>query len=124
MSSLHLLKVAPLLLAATMFGCGDKHDEETPATDGAGQHGDHEHGDHEHGGEGASDVDNALKALSTEDQKLARAQKTCPVSEEELGSMGTPIKVSGGGETVFLCCEGCRKRFERNPQKYLAKMKK
>jgi len=121
MSNLHFLKVSAVLLAPLMFGCGDKGGDDS-ATDGGGDHdhNGHEHGDHEHAGEGGeSEIETAFKALGEEDRKLARAQKTCPVSGEALGEMGTPIKVAGGGREVFLCCGGCRKRFVANPEKYI-----
>ncbi len=36
------------------------------------------------------------------------AQKICPVSGNELGSMGEPVSVkTAEGEEVFLCCKGC-----------------
>ncbi len=41
------------------------------------------------------------------DQLRAAVQAICPVSGEALGSMGDPIKVQVGEETVFLCCKGC-----------------
>ena len=62
-------------------------------------------------------------ALSAEDQKLARAQKVCPVSDEPLGSMGTPVKETYKGRPVFFCCESCRKPFLKNPEKFVAKLK-
>jgi len=64
-----------------------------------------------------------IAGLSAADQKLARAQKTCVVSDEPLGSMGTPVKETVGDRTVFFCCESCRKPFLKNPEKYLAKLK-
>ena len=53
------------------------------------------------------------------------AQKTCPVSGKELGSMGAPYlytyKQAGQPDrTVALCCKGCVKKFESDPAKYLA----
>jgi Cu(I)/Ag(I) efflux system membrane fusion protein len=45
------------------------------------------------------------------------------VAGEELGSMGTPIKVDVEGQAVFICCEGCRKKLLADPQKYLDKLK-
>ncbi len=46
------------------------------------------------------------QALS--DQLHAMAQGICPVSGQELGSMGKPVKVKVGEEEVaFLCCKGC-----------------
>jgi len=41
------------------------------------------------------------------DDLLIAAQKICPVSGEELRSMGGPIKAKSGDQTVFLCCKGC-----------------
>jgi len=41
------------------------------------------------------------------DQLRAAVQEICPVSGGKLGSMGAPIKVQVGKETVFLCCKGC-----------------
>lgn len=64
-----------------------------------------------------------IAGLSAADQKLARAQKTCPVSDEPLGSMGPPVKMTHGGRTFFFCCESCRKPFLKNPERYLAKLK-
>lgn len=49
-------------------------------------------------------------------------QKVCPVMDEPLGSMGTPLKVTGLGRDVYLCCKGCLKFLEKEPEKYLAKL--
>ena len=128
MSRLTLLAA---ILAAFTLGCGDNH----------------EHGDHNDSeGTGSETtkiaeptaetdtpsvadededegIETSISMLDEEDQKLARAQKTCPVSDQPLGSMGTPIKLEVKGKTVFLCCAGCKKRILRDPDKYLAKLK-
>jgi YHS domain-containing protein len=49
-------------------------------------------------------------------------QKLCPVMDEPLGGMGPPLKVTGLGRDVFLCCKGCLKFLEQEPKKYLAKL--
>ena len=49
--------------------------------------------------------------------------KTCLVSGEELGSMGEPYKLTYKGQEVKLCCKGCEKDFQKDPDKYLAKVK-
>ena len=67
-------------------------------------------------------VSAALASLSSDDRRLAMDQKICPVSGEELGSMGTPIKLTAGGRDVFICCEGCKEPLEKEPAKYLAKL--
>jgi hypothetical protein len=66
----------------------------------------------------------ALAKLSPEDRKLAEAQKYCAVEEDNrLGSMGTPVRVVIKGEPVFLCCKGCRKEAEKDPDATLAKVR-
>lgn len=64
----------------------------------------------------------SFASLSQADQAAALAQKTCPVSDEPLGSMGTPIKVTVSGRDVFLCCEKCKDPIQQDPRKYLAKL--
>lgn len=53
--------------------------------------------------------------LSQRDQLRIAVQDICPVSGQRLGSMGEPLKVQVGKETVFLCCKGCLRR-QINPQ--------
>jgi hypothetical protein len=63
-----------------------------------------------------------LGKLPVEDRKIAEEQKFCAVhNENRLGSMGAPVKVTLKGETVFLCCEGCRKAATKNEEQTLAK---
>lgn len=47
-------------------------------------------------------------------------QKTCPVTGEELGSMGKPIPVTVKGQTVYVCCRGCAAKAQADPDKTLA----
>ena len=56
------------------------------------------------------------------DAEAIALQKLCPVMDEPLGSMGTPLKVSGLERDVFLCCKGCVKFLEKEPAKFLAKL--
>ena len=75
---------------------------------------------------GSSEVDGltaTLAKLSDEDRVLAEKQKMCPVSDEALGSMGVPLKFTVNDQVVFVCCEGCKKPVEENPEKFLAKIK-
>ena len=46
--------------------------------------------------------------LTDADQLQIAVQKICPVSGQELGSMGEPIKIQAGEQTAFLCCKGCQ----------------
>lgn len=68
------------------------------------------------------DVNAAFASLSEADRAAALAQKNCPVSDEPLGTMGAPIKVTLAGRDVFICCEGCRDALVADPQKFLAKL--
>jgi hypothetical protein len=67
-----------------------------------------------------------IKKLSPEDQVIALAQVTCPVSGDNLGEggMGVPIKQVVKGKTFFLCCAGCEKAVKSDPDAVLAKLKK
>jgi hypothetical protein len=69
-----------------------------------------------------SEVEVALAALSPADREQAIKQKICPFSEEPLGSMGPPIKVSVAGHEVFICCEGCEAPLKQDPTTHLAKI--
>jgi hypothetical protein len=48
--------------------------------------------------------------------------KTCVVSGEELGKMGEPFRFSYKGQEIKLCCKGCEKDFNKDPEKYLQKL--
>jgi hypothetical protein len=47
-------------------------------------------------------------------------QKTCPVTGEELGSMGSPVAVTVKGQAVYVCCRGCAAKAQADPDKTLA----
>jgi hypothetical protein len=105
-------------LTVAVVGCSKDESAEPsgPAAAGGG-------GEGMAAGPGATDeVAAALAELSDEDRALAEKQKICLVSDEPLGSMGTPIKVTVNGRDVFLCCAGCKKPLEDDPDKYLAKL--
>jgi YHS domain-containing protein len=49
-------------------------------------------------------------------------QTTCPVSGEKLGEMGKAAHVDYKGRRVMFCCGACVKNFNKEPEKYLAKL--
>jgi hypothetical protein len=69
----------------------------------------------------AREIEEALAKLDPADRKLAQAQRDCVVSQEHLGTMGTPVKILVQGQPVFLCCDGCTKKALANPEKTLAR---
>ncbi|MGH7138981.1 MAG: efflux RND transporter periplasmic adaptor subunit, partial [Pirellulales bacterium] len=65
----------------------------------------------------------ALAGLSAEDRALVESQKFCPILKNNgLGSMGPPVKLHVAGQTVFVCCEGCKEEALENPKKTLAQL--
>ena len=114
---------APFGFTLLLLGCDSgKQAPQTTAPRGAATSGEQTGGErhdmnsetaeHEHG-----------PALSAADQALADAQRVCPVSGEDLGSMGPPFKyTTAKGETVFLCCGHCKPKMDADPDKYLAKL--
>lgn len=61
--------------------------------------------------------------LSPGDRALVEAQEWCVVSSDErLGSMGPPMKLDIQGQSVFICCKGCKKRAEAEPDRTLARV--
>lgn len=70
-------------------------------------------------------INQALARLTEGDRRLAEEQRYCPVlPDSRLGSMGVPIKLVLDGQTVFICCEGCQKAAQKNPQETRANLKK
>jgi hypothetical protein len=106
LSTLALALFAVLVLG--LIGCGQ---EAAP----------HDAGPKDQPAAGADDT-SGLAELSEADRKLAEKQKSCPVTDELLGSMGKPYKMTVKGRVVFLCCEGCKGKVEADPDKYLKKL--
>jgi RND family efflux transporter MFP subunit len=72
----------------------------------------------------AAKITAALAKLPPADKSLAEQQRHCAVlSESRLGSMGVPLKLTLGGETVFLCCAGCKDQALASPDRTIAKAK-
>jgi YHS domain-containing protein len=70
------------------------------------------------------EIAKSLAQLSPEDRAAAERQKVCPVTGQLLGSMDKPVKMTVKGQAVFLCCPACEDDFNKDPDKYLAKLKK
>jgi hypothetical protein len=48
--------------------------------------------------------------------------KTCVVSDEKLGEMGTPYVFTHNGREVKLCCKSCLDDFKKEPAKFVKKI--
>jgi YHS domain-containing protein len=67
----------------------------------------------------AEDTNSVAGAQPTPD-KLT----TCPVSGDKLdGDMGGPYVFTYKGQEVKLCCKNCKKDFDKDPDKYIAKIR-
>jgi hypothetical protein len=70
-----------------------------------------------------SKIEASLAKLPPADRAAAQEQRFCPVlSDSRLGSMGMPVKLSIEGQSVFLCCAGCKDKALANPDGTLAKV--
>jgi YHS domain-containing protein len=49
-------------------------------------------------------------------------KNVCLVTDNTLGSMGTPVTKVYDGQEVKFCCRPCVAKFEANPSKYLSKL--
>ena len=65
-----------------------------------------------------------LTGLSADDKKPAKAYplKTCVVSDEKLDAMGSPYVFTYKDQEIKLCCKGCLKTFNKEPEKYMKKI--
>jgi len=55
-----------------------------------------------------------------EQQRATYPMSTCPVSGEDLGSMGGPVDYVYNNRLVRFCCNGCVRGFKKNPAPALA----
>ncbi len=62
-----------------------------------------------------------VASATAADQAAIAQQRVCVVTGGKLGAMGTPIKITAGGQSLFLCCRGCVGKVENNPAPYMAK---
>jgi hypothetical protein len=113
------------LLGLTLSGCGSADSTSSTEPDGTNISNDQGHETQEHVNSGKTDMEKmkaALAEMDPEDAASAEKQHICPVSGEMLGTMGVPQKVTVNGQSVWICCDGCRDKLLADPDKYLAKL--
>ncbi len=101
------------LLSLSLFtvGCGTSQEPAKPQAE-------HRHDEHVD----EAEIKSNLAKLNEEDRALAEAQGFCVSSDEPLGAMGVPLKLTLKDGTAFVCCKGCEKKALRDPEKTLAKV--
>ncbi len=65
----------------------------------------------------------AKTETATTDSAKPYTLNTCLVSGEKLGEMGKPYEFIHQGQQIKFCCKSCLPKFEKEPAKYLAKLK-
>lgn len=58
---------------------------------------------------------------ATKDKEYPLA--TCVVSGEKLDEMGAPFVFKHDGQEIKLCCKNCKKKFDKDPDTYMKKLK-
>ena len=74
---------------------------------------------------GGEEMQKKMDAAIIAVQKDHYTVKTCLVSDEDLGDMGDVVMYvhRPTNQLVEFCCGGCVKKFKKEPEKYLGKLK-
>lgn len=83
--------------------------------------------DHSHHAAPAEKPEAQTAPAASAREKADYPLNVCAVSSEELGSMGEPFdyihqEAGKPDRLVRMCCEGCVKKFKKEPAKYLARI--
>lgn len=57
--------------------------------------------------------------MAAADKKLGEETIKCPVSGKEFTKTDATPKYEYEGKTYYFCCEGCKDRFVKDPEKYI-----
>lgn len=68
---------------------------------------------------GLADGTNSLASAKPKPDLLTK----CPVSGDKLGEMGSPYTFVYQDQEIKLCCPNCKKDFDKDPAKYVAKIR-
>ncbi len=70
----------------------------------------------------AEEAPKPAESKATQDAVKPYKPDVCMVSDEKLGEMGKPVVFVYQGQEIKLCCKSCRKKFDKDPAKYLKKL--
>ena len=102
-----MLGVAVVLSMGLFLFDGCKKSEDTSAQQTQGMH---DHEGHEHASVEAEPVKETASTIE---------QTNCPVMG---GAINKELFVEYKGKKVYFCCAGCEEQFEKEPEKYIAKL--
>lgn len=66
---------------------------------------------------------NAADSKAPEGVPASYPLKKCVISDDPLGEMGNPVKVTYEDTDVYLCCKSCVKDFKKDPARYVKMVK-
>lgn len=92
--------VAVLMVTANTFAQTHEHEHGKQAA--------HAQGSYQAPGTVNEHNQHSATEFAAAEQLQIAVQKICPVTGEQLGTMGSPIRVQVGSQFVYLCCEGCK----------------
>lgn len=72
--------------------------------------------------DGQAQLNNSFEQVPVVTAESEFAPDVCIVSGEKLGSMGKPFVFVHEGREIELCCKACKKDFDADPAKYLARL--
>ena len=59
-----------------------------------------------------------VAAVTRDDSAAIARQGNCVVMDTKLGDHGTPLKLTAGRQSLFVCCRGCVGKVKKNPSLY------
>jgi YHS domain-containing protein len=106
-----MLLAAMLMITIVLVGCKKKDEPALPSTPEATTMEDMTN-------KAAATVEDAKKTAET--MAASMEQTTCPVMDGS--KINKDIFVEYNGVKVYFCCEGCKAKFEADPEKYTANL--
>jgi YHS domain-containing protein len=72
------------------------------------------------GGDGNHQADSKQPPSVFKAEQKVGTKATCPISGEEFTIAASTLHSEYKGKHVYFCCPGCKSRFDKDPEKYLA----
>ena len=130
-----LISIVAVILGIVCVGCKSggggvaSHKKSTVASDPSGPALSRSHSPTTGPRKSSFDEGSETLAFHTEQSTPARTitwkpQRSCPVDGRELGGIGAPVTVTLEGEPLFVCSQACAKKAQKEPGKYLARVRR
>lgn len=61
-----------------------------------------------------------VSGVQAEDAARPQTPESCVVNGDKFAERkNAPISVTHNGESIYVCCKKCKKKFEQEPEKYI-----